>query len=171
MIFINKVIFDMDGVLVDFVSAIEEALGMTIDDINEANKIPGTDLISSYLKSNSNFFENCNPLPDMNLMVGLMCHLLENGVDVEICSLTTVNHTNARKSKTRWLEHFDLDHIHTNFVSVGSSKGNFVDGTTLLIDDHKKNCMAALAAGGYAIHHKSAARTILDLTENYKFHN
>lgn len=154
---INTVYFDMDGVLVDFVSGIEAATGMTID---EMDRMEG-DFIGRFLVKHTpnGFFQSLPPTPCFEELKRLILEL-DGRYNVEI--LTAVGKSHPRitvKQKKMWLAKYDLDFIPFNYTFSGEEKGYFANKNSILIDDRGHCVRSFKENGGHAIKHKKYSET------------
>lgn len=158
MLNINKVYFDMDGVLADFNRELETTTGKTISEIRSMPFEEAEELVVGLIASNPEFFANLQPTRYFECMVDFMKYLAEQGVEVNI--LTSMGRdfykdldVTTHKAKSEWLEKYGLSGIVSNMCTVPkcSMKQYYAEPNSMLIDDKKSNCEEFSAKGGVSI--------------------
>lgn len=151
-----KVLIDMDGVLVDFVSGICKAHGQTnpYDDPKnlgrfEIDEIWGMEPEAFWSKANRQFWENLEPMPEATTLI----QFLEATVGAEnLCILSTPSKSHESiPGKIKWLEkHFPK--LSRRYM-FGVGKHFCSNKKHLLIDDKDSNIKAFTSApeGGKGI--------------------
>ena len=156
---INTIYVDVDGVLADFVQAVENATGQTIQELNAQNCDPIKDLLDR--ETPNGFFENLPYMHDFGEMGFLIGELIQANYKIRFltaCSETNFSAVLAQKYK--WLERrFYLDVIPLIGVARSRDKAIYANPYSLLIDDRSRSCEPFRKAGGHAIKHKSAEQT------------
>lgn len=158
---------DMDGVLVDFVSGVEELLGHSFESsILDSVKEQDYDQI---LALKEQFWVDLPPMPGMkrlwNVINKYQAHILSAKASWERKRGTKEF---SRIGKLLWLKRhlqIPLERVH---LVQRVEKQNFAmseKGPNLLIDDHEKNIREFRAAGGIGIHHTSVEHTIHELQQ------
>lgn len=151
---IKSIYLDMDGVISDFHSRVEELSGrkfhtLTQDEVWEYAILP-------------KFFSEAKPMPNSHKLVE---YLLESFCDVCILSSTGIDddeklHRRIMDEKLEFLDkHFpEFDDVF--FVKDGSDKWRYADPWTLLIDDREKATVPFTRGGGKVILHTDVDETI-----------
>jgi hypothetical protein len=153
---------DLDGVLADLTSYVEDLLGITIQtqsDGNWHNDEAIWDDIRAFGGSEPNF-QDLKPMPDaMELWDFLKPHrphiLTATGYPVDV---------NARK-KRKWVSKHLTGYDQVYTVEKSKLKAQFAAPNHILIDDRTKSTRPWKQAGGIAILHRSAAETIQKLKD------
>lgn len=103
-------------------------------------------------------FATLDPIPGWYLLYE---KVTSYNVDIEILSSSGGQkyHDEVSEQKRKWLKTHRI-HIPTNFVPGRKLKANYATARTLLIDDTEDVILGFVEAGGYAILHDSAERTI-----------
>jgi hypothetical protein len=151
---IKTIYLDMDGVLCDFDGKWIEIFGET-PAASRANK---TNSQQWDIFVQTSQFETLLPFPGW---VYLLSAVKSYNVNLEILSSSGGQkyHTEVTTQKKKWLKNHDID-IPVNIVPGRKLKANYATANSLLIDDTSDVIMGFHEAGGYAIHHDSAPRTI-----------
>lgn len=158
MLNINKVYFDMDGVLADFDRELETITGKTISEIRSMPFEDAEELVVGLISSNPEFFANLQPTRYFEGMVDFMKYLVDQGVEVNI--LTSMGRdfykdfdATTHKAKSEWLEKYGLSEIVSNMCTVPKCcmKQYYAEPNSMLIDDKKSNCQEFSAKGGVSI--------------------
>lgn len=148
---------DMDGVMADFESAVEEVAGKPISELSreEVHRIadePG-------------FFANLKPLPRFKEIISFA---LDHGIPICINSSTgSRDPERVEEEKLVFLsmhvKGVPIDNHY--FVSSSAMKADFAHPGAILIDDREKCVVPFREAGGYAILHKDVDTTLQELKE------
>jgi hypothetical protein len=152
---------DLDGVMADLTSYVEQLLGIQIvtqSDGNWANDDEIWDQIRSIPGEPD--FSKLKLLPDaMQLWNYIKPHR------PHILTATgTPEQENAMKKRTFVQRHL-TGHGNVHTVKASRMKAQFAHPTAILIDDRTKSTRPWKQAGGIAILHKNAAKTIEKLKE------
>ena len=152
-----KVYVDLDGVLADFEGAVEERFGKTMDEMSKG-ELWGR--IKHYNDQKEPWFYS---LPKMQDADQLWDFLQKNFEQVEILTASGSTPKDAPGQKKAWVgDHLDYQ-TKANVVGAAGEKAAFAKPNTILIDDRDKAVNPFIAAGGMAILHTSAAKTIAAL--------
>jgi hypothetical protein len=151
---IETVYLDMDGVISDFHSRVEELSGRKFHTMSQ-------DEVWSYAIL-PNFFSDANPILNSHKLVE---YLLDSYVDVIVLSSTGIDddeelHRRTMDEKLEFLDkHFPkFDDVF--FVRDGSHKCKYASPYSLLIDDRSKAVTPFIREGGSAILHRDIDETI-----------
>ena len=144
----------MDGVLCDFDRRWKEAFGETPTE-SRANKT-NSDYWETFVQTSQ--FATLAPFPGW---IDLLSAVKSYGVNLEILSSSGGQkyHAEVTAQKKKWLKDHGID-IPVNIVPGRRLKSNYATANTLLIDDTADVILGFHEAGGYAIQHDSAERTI-----------
>ena len=151
---ITTIYLDMDGVLCDFNRRWHLMFGETPADTRAKNKFsPNWDVFVT-----TEQFATLDPFPGWQ---DLLAAVRSYDVNLEILSSSGGQkyHAEVTAQKTKWLKEHGID-IPVNTVPGRRLKSNYATANTLLIDDTSDVIMGFHEAGGYAIQHDSAVRTI-----------
>jgi len=157
---IEKIYLDMDGVLADFVGAVQgpDFLNgpLTGEEHYDENKKEFTE---------KGLFKVLPPMPDMNILVSFV---KDTGIPWEILTAAgAINRDIVVKDKTDWIrKHVDKD-VPIHITTKGREKAKYVDGFSkqVLIDDRAENIHAWRVAGGAGFLHKNSIETIKHLKQ------
>jgi len=154
-----RIYCDMDGVLCDFVKAVENITGKSIDDWMKGNKKEKWDPI----KEKSNFWSTLPWHPGGRQLWSYISkynpHILSAYVEESF-------DPNCISGKSQWAR---------NNLGIGTTRINlvkriqkqnfakFAGRPAVLIDDYIKNINQFKDRGGYGIHHTSTSKTITEL--------
>lgn len=158
---VNYTIFvDLDGVLADLKSYVENVIGEPITTQSDGNWANDSEIWDELRAKGEPKFNELDLLPDAmrlwNYVKPYEPHILTaTGYPV---------HENAMMKREWVLKHLNgYADIHT--VDASRKKAQFADPTHILIDDRTKSTRPWKQAGGIAILHKNAAKTIDKLQE------
>ena len=143
---------DMDGVLVDFLGRFEEYTGLKWENVTkeEAWRI---------IKQIPNFWLHLNPMPDAGELWGY----IRNYNTAILTSPSRSDWFRARTGKRAWTKRH-LGRVPVVFRG-GKKKSELAANDSILIDDFEPNIRRWREAGGIAILHTSAQKTIEELRE------
>ena len=153
---IKKIYLDMDGVLADFVTAVEgpDYLNgplhgeQTYDD----RKIEFT---------NKRLFRNMPPMPGM---LDLVAYVKGSNLPWEILTCSgEINRPLVVTDKIAWTKQYVDPHVVVTSTLKGKHKAIFARPGHVLVDDKKSNIVAWENAGGIGILHETPAGTIKKL--------
>lgn len=154
---IEKVAFDMDGVLCDFIAKAVEA-GMYDPETGAFDK-------EAMLEADEHFWAELPPIVE-GLWLYSRIYAFAKKYDMKVYILSHTVSDASRLGKKIWLE----KNLHVNpmdiaFVSKRSDKNDFADSKTLLIDDYEKNVEEFRKAGGNAVlfHRRSMKETLEEI--------
>lgn len=154
-----KIYLDMDGVIVNFMSAVNnffksinfkswEAMGK--EKYTEINKIG--EKWWSEMKWTSDGKRLWNYLEDYNVTI-----LSATPVDPESRAIST-------EGKRNWLtKNIGSSYARNALIVIGIEKQNYADKNSILIDDSERNIRQWRSKGGIGILHKSTTDTIKQL--------
>ena len=166
---INKVYFDMDGVLVNFDLSLQNFSGQTTEDIlksrddfknGKLEKDPILVLMHKHVKEG--LFEKAPEMEEFAIFIEMMEWLRENKIDFEILSSVTGESFGdiAIEQKKNWLQKRKIDCIQ-NYTKGAAEKIAYTGSeNVLLIDDYKKNVNTFLENNSQAIHHHDIKKTL-----------
>jgi hypothetical protein len=152
---------DLDGVLADLTTYVEDLLGITIKTQSDGNWHNDDEIWDEIRKRDGEpNFQNLQPLSDAmelwNFLKPYKPHIL-----------TATGHpeeANAKK-KREWVKRHLSGYGEVHTVPKSKLKAQFAAPNHILIDDRTKSTRPWKQAGGIAILHKSAAKTIAKLKE------
>ena len=157
---IKRIFVDMDGVLADFNTGVENLTG---------REFPNTDAgHNDYDErkeelTNKRLFRNLPPMPDM---YDLIAYIRHTGLPWEILTAAgVINRELVVFDKNEWIREYVSPSVVVTCTMTGSQKGMFAIKGSVLIDDRKKNLEAWEKHGGIGILHTSAEDTIKQLKE------
>ena len=151
---IKTIYLDMDGVLCDFDQRWQLLFGETPAQTRAKNKFsPNWDIFVT-----TEQFATLDPFPGW---INLLSAVNSYNVNLEILSSSGGEkfHTEVTAQKKKWLNEHGIN-IPVNIVPGRRLKSQYATANTLLIDDTPDVIMGFHEAGGYAIQHDSAERTI-----------
>ena len=162
---IEKIYFDMDGVLADFDRGIIE-LGK-IAKVDQSKATPTTDdELWNAVRSVDNFYDKLEPVSGSVEMFRKLYSIY--GDKCEILSAVPKPHRNipsAREDKFKWVRRVLSDQVVINLV-YRAEKQDFVKGKgCILIDDYQINIDEWTSAGGTGILFESADKVLEKLKE------
>lgn len=163
----NQLYVDMDNVLVDFDTRVKTVL------YNRWNKEAGYDSKEYADAIRDGLFLNLDPMPDMYDL----WQAVEEHNPILLSSTAHVHVDVVKLDKRRWVDKYLGEDVKLITVSHSAEKAEYavsqdavkVDGLTpnLLIDDWDRAFVPFRNAGGEAIQHFTAAKTIEDLRNVY----
>ena len=157
---IEKIYFDLDGVLADFDRGVRELCGM--DPVDQSNKNLGDDdRLFEAIRNVGHFYNKLEFCPGAKEMFLLLhkkysgsCEIL-SGIPKPRRGIDT-----AADDKIEWVHRNLGEHIKVNIV-YREEKKNYVTGRgCILIDDYEKNIREWENAGGTSISFISAKDTL-----------
>ena len=159
---IDKIYFDMDGVLADFDRFVTEHCGMTLTP--EGWQPGGRAEMWRRARAVPHFYDRLEPIEGalelfrrVRGAYGERCEIL-TGIPEPELGLDT-----AADDKRSWVRRLISDSVKVNTVYRGG-KTPFCKGAgSILIDDFTENTDPWTAAGGTAVLFRSAAQTLRDL--------
>ena len=157
---INKIYFDLDGVMANFEKGLVEAAGIYYWDRTD-------DKFWHVIDKVPNFYYNLEMLPGAYLM--FMAVLNEHGPDVvEVLTgapKPTGTLVTACDDKKRWFADVIRPDIIVNTVEGGKNKYKFLEENpgALLIDDYDRNIKLWIEHGGVGILHTDTDSTLAKL--------
>ncbi len=161
---VQKIYFDMDGVLADFARGVQELCHMEAPP-QEGHK-EENDKMWARIRSIGNFYDRLELMPGAKEMFDKLYKTYGSKVEI----LTGVPKPEkgiltAEKDKINWVRRLLSDKVVIHTV-LRREKKNFCEGEgCILIDDLKKNIEEWKKQGGTGIEHKSAEETIRALDE------
>ena len=162
---VDKIYFDMDGVLANFDKGVVELGHGTL--ITQENTTPEADkALWDAVRSVDYFFDRLEPMENAKKLFNLVYD--KYGDKCEI--LTAIpkpnkNILHAGEDKTSWVRRELSKDIVVNVVYKADKK-NYCHGESyILIDDYSKNIKEWKEFGGTGILHKDAESTIKELEE------
>jgi len=157
-----KIYLDMDGVLANFDKQYELLFGVRPLDTKNRTK---------HFWSHWDVFIAGKNFTKLELMPGaetLMkaCDLLKVPVEILTSTGNEKYYDTIAAQKTEWLKAHNIVY-EPNFVVGGLKKAQYADPWSILIDDTPKVIDAYIKAGGTAILHADADKTIAELSKLY----
>lgn len=155
---INKVYFDMDGVLADFEDRLFRRTGVTRDELYAMGKEKAELLVYKIVKHDPDWFYDLLPTRYFQQMVDFMDFL--NGEGVEVNILTSMGSdfyadfdVTTHQAKADWLDVNGVTDYITNMCIVPKCymKQYYAEPDAILVDDKQSNCDEFTAKGGIAI--------------------
>ena len=164
MMKVEKIYFDMDGVLADFERGVRELCGLVPPSQNGIHNPHDDDRMWESIRSIENFYDKLELIPGAEEMFhavydmyGDRCEIL-TGVPKPKRGILT-----AGDDKTKWMHRLLAKDIKVNIVHR-EDKPRFCTGKgSILIDDMENNIRDWKASGGTGIVHRSAADTLREL--------
>ena len=162
---IEKIYFDMDGVLADFDRGVNEICHL--EPMEQSRRNPEQyDVLWKAVREAGHFYDMLEPIPggiEMFMSVwekyGERCEIL-SGIPKPGRNVIT-----AEDDKRNWVKRYLPESLKVNIVQREEKK-NFAKGKgCILIDDYAKNIKEWEEAGGTGIHHVSAGETLKRLAE------
>jgi len=144
----------MDGVIADFDKLYSSTYGCFCRE--DPNKDNWFDFV------NKKGFVNIPLMVDALLLLQGLANM---DVDIEIlsCISNKSNANQVRLQKIEWLYNKGFGSLPYNFTATKSEKSDYATEETLLIDDSVACVNPFREAGGYAILHKNARNTIIEI--------
>ncbi len=163
---VEKIYFDMDGVLADFDRGVAELCHMTPLNINtECDPIKDDEMWAA-IKDVGNFYDKLELLPGAKEMFDLIyqrygdrCEIL-TGIPKQRRGIVT-----AGDDKINWVRRLLSEDIKINIVYRAEKAGFCTGSGSVLIDDYGKTVGEWTSAGGTGIRHISAEDTISRLKD------
>ncbi len=160
---IEKIYFDMDGVLADFDRGVRELCGMEAQD--QGMRSPAMDdLMWEEIKKIDHFYDRLDLMPGAKEMFdavygvyGDRCEIL-TGIRKEKRGIVT-----AAEDKISWMKRILSDKVKVNICYRAEKIDRCTGPETVLIDDLKKNIDEWQEAGGTGILHVSAEETMKEM--------
>ena len=151
---IKTIYLDMDGVLTDFEGRWQMLYGESPKETRARKNM--SEKWDNFVLSGQ-----FSTLPTFPGWEELLAAVRATGAKIEILSSSGGHkfHDTVTKSKKAWLKNHGID-FPVNIVPGRRLKAEYADASKLLIDDTPDVIMSFHEAGGYAIQHDSAARTI-----------
>lgn len=162
---INKIYFDMDGVLADFDRGIEELCLIKKQKQGEVGAI-SDDALWDAVRAVDNFYDKLEPV---NGAVEMFKTLrAKYGDRCEILSAVPKPHRNiptAREDKIKWVKRLLSEQVVINLVYRAEKQEYVKDKGCILIDDYQINVDEWNEAGGTGILFESAEDILLKIEE------
>ena len=161
---INKIYFDMDGVLADFDKSADAVSGLPHLSPGELRSEEDDDLMWSKIREIPHFYDTLDPMPGAVEMFNMIFDKF--GTDVEI--LTGIPKpkrgiTTAGEDKINWVRRYLDKDVKVNIV-FKEEKKNYCKGPEyVLIDDTRSNIDSWVQNGGTGILHTDPEKTIKEL--------
>lgn len=151
---IKTIYLDMDGVLTNFEARWQELFAESPTDTRARKN----------MNANWDQFVLTGQFATLPTFPGweeLLAAVRATGAHIEILSSSGGQkfHEQVTEQKKTWLRNHGID-VPVNIVPGRRIKANYADASKLLIDDTPDVIMSFHEAGGYAIQHESAPRTI-----------
>ena len=160
---VEKIYFDMDGVLADFDRGVLELCGMEALD-QETRSPAEDDLMWEAIRKVDHFYDKLELMPGAKKMFdavygtfGDCCEIL-TGIPKEKRGIVT-----AAEDKICWMKRILSDQVKVNVCYRAEKIEKCTGPETVLIDDLEKNIREWQDAGGTGILHRSAEETMKEL--------
>ncbi|MDO4961349.1 MAG: hypothetical protein Q4E57_05795 [Eubacteriales bacterium] len=161
---IEKIYFDMDGVLADFNGGIRRLCGM--EPLDQMKSTPRQDdELWEAVKAADHFYNRLDPMPGALEMFNALRERF--GDRCEILSAVPKPRrgiTDAEADKREWVSRLISDDVKVNIVQREEKQAFARNRACVLIDDYKKNIREWEAAGGTGILYESALQVIEELS-------
>ena len=162
---VNRIYFDMDGVLADFDRGVRDLCGM--ETLPQSTRSPEQDdLMWDRIRKMDHFYDRLEPMPGAKEMFnavygvyGKRCEIL-TGIPKEKRGIVT-----AAEDKRNWMRRVLSDKVTVNVCLRAEKILKCTGPEAVLIDDLEKNIQEWKAAGGTGILHESAEQTMRELRE------
>ena len=162
----EKIYFDMDGVLADFDRGVEELCALPSPGCGKSRTQEEDDLMWERIRAVEHFYDRLEPMPGA---VEMFCKVrAAYGERVEI--LTGIPKPKrgiltAGEDKTSWVRRLLGEDVKVNIV-YRSEKVNYCTGPTcILIDDFPVNIEEWEAAGGIGVLHRNPEETLSKISD------
>ena len=164
---VEKIYFDMDGVLADFERGVKEICGVTPPSQNAKHHKPGEDdEMWERIRETKHFYDYLELMPGAKEMFDAVYGRYGNRCEI----LTGIPKpkrriVNAGEDKKIWVRRLLAEDIKVNIV-FREEKPQYCTGKScILIDDMERNIRDWKAMGGMGIVHVNAANTLKQLKE------
>ena len=157
-----KIYLDMDGVLADFDKQYELLFGVRPVDTENRTKHFWSHWDDFVIGKN---FAKLELMPGAEALMRA-CDLLKVPVEILTSTGNEKHYDTIAAQKTEWLKAHNITY-KPNFVAGGLKKAEYADPWSILIDDTPKVVDAYVKAGGTAILHTNADKTITELSKLY----
>lgn len=164
---VEKIYFDMDGVLADFERGVKELCHMDPPDQNDKDKNPQLDdEMWARIKEVGNFYDKLELMPGAKEMFDLVYNKYQDRCEI----LTGIPKKNrgivtAGEDKEKWVKRLLSEDIKVHIVYREEKTQKCYGPDCILIDDMEKNIKEWEACGGTGIQNKNANETIAKLKE------
>lgn len=164
---IEKIFFDMDGVLADFERGVTEICGVLPMSQNAKHRNPAEDdAMWEEIRKAEHFYDRLEPMPGAVEMFdavygryGDRCEIL-TGIPKPRRGILT-----AGEDKTQWVRRLLSEDVKVNVVFREEKPQYCTGGGCILIDDLERNIRDWRAIGGTGIVHISVEETMEKLRE------
>lgn len=159
---VDKIYFDMDGVLADFERGIREICGLKVLYQNEKNYSQAEeDKMWLSVKEADHFYDRLELLPKAKEMFDVVYQ--KYGERCEILTAVPKPHRgidSAGEDKISWVRRLLSEDVKVNIV-LRADKAGFCKGkNSILIDDYQKNILEWEKMGGTGIRHMDSEETL-----------
>jgi hypothetical protein len=151
---IKKAYIDMDGVLADLTSKMEEV--RCSFDPTSPYFVNHREFFETFIKNQ--YFKYFNKLPFQKILD----FLINKEIELEVLSSIGSNkNMELVDHKTYWIEqHYPNTFLKLNFVPGKKLKRKYASNDAILIDDHPANINDFIISGGLGILHESEEKTL-----------
>lgn len=153
MAYKHRIFLDLDGVVADFDAKFKQKFGMTADQADEKQ------ILWKLMHNVQDFYLEMPLMPDAHELVAYL-----KSLEYPTIVLTAIPRRNTmphvEEHKKTWVKE-NLGDLEFRIGPFSRDKVKHLEySTDILIDDRRSNIEAWDAAGGIAIHHLNAAKTI-----------
>ncbi len=160
---IEKIYFDMDGVLADFDRGIKELCGM--ESVNQMTATPEEDVkLWDEIRQVEHFYDRLEIIPGSDVMLRELKNKYGDRCEILTGIPKPYHHIdNAGEDKQKWMERNFGSEIKVNIVFKEQKKERCKGTGCVLIDDYQKNIESWRELGGTGILFTDAESAMAEL--------